>query len=74
LNYFVSSGSKYGMHYLLYVGHPETIHATFTVYVWTKQTKPTNTDLARFCKSSISVKKIHLLTEIGDEITFTKLD
>lgn len=62
------------MHYLLYVGHPETIHATFTVYVWSKQTKPTNTDLARLCKSSISVKKIHLLAEIDDKILFTKLD
>jgi len=75
--FYLSSGSKYGMHFLAYAAHPNFCHATYTIYVWRKATPPTETDLARMCRSAIAVHKIHLLAEVLDEnneIKFTRLE
>jgi len=31
LGYYLSSGSKYGMHFLAYGAHPKTVHATYNL-------------------------------------------
>lgn len=63
------------MHFLAYAADPRLVHASFTIFVWRKDCRPSGIDLARMCRSASTVNKIHLLAEIlDDEVEFTKLE
>jgi len=75
LGYYVTSGSKYGMHYLAYCTNPQTAHATFTIYVWRNDTSPpTDRNLAAMCRSANYIRKDHVLVTFNDlQMKFRKL-
>merc|ERR1712060_101270 len=80
LNYFIGSGSKYGMHFLIYAIEPSLCHATFTVYVWDVKKRngrqPRQVEINRMCRSAIAVHKVHLLAVVFEDgrMEFTRLE